>query len=112
MKLFKNIYTNYELTFHMSFDDIFIKREICDPLYGYIHLTNIETSIIDTKAFQRLDRLYQTPTAHYVFPNATHTRKAHSLGVLFLVNLGLKRLLYRQSKKLQNNIRPFISDSF
>jgi len=60
--------------------------EIRDAVYGDIFLTETEARIIDTPEFQRLRRLYQLPMVHYVFPGATHTRFAHSLGVLHLAS--------------------------
>jgi len=71
-------------------------REIRDPLYGYIYLTPLETKLVDTYLFQRLDRLLQNPGTKFVYPNATHTRKAHSLGVMHLAGIALKKLLVRQ----------------
>lgn len=89
-----------------------IEREICDPLYKYIYLTKIENDVVDSREFQRLDRLHQTPSAHFVFPNATHTRKSHSLGVMYLADLSLKRLFYRQSVKLREQIPSLFFNQF
>ena len=37
---------------------------IKDPLYGYIHITELERDVIDTLALQRLRRIkQQTPAA-------------------------------------------------
>ncbi len=66
---------------------------IKDPIYGYIKLYEHEREIIDTPAFQRLRRLKQLASAHYVYPSATHTRFSHSLGVMHISGLFLKRLL-------------------
>lgn len=71
-------------------------KEVRDPIYGYIYLTPLETRIIDTIVFQRLARLLQNPGTAYVYPNATHTRKAHSLGVMHLAGMALRKLLARQ----------------
>ncbi|UCH03101.1 MAG: hypothetical protein JSV20_04820, partial [Candidatus Bathyarchaeota archaeon] len=79
----------------------YFEREICDPLYKYIYLTKTENEIVDSQEFQRLDRLYQIPSTRFVFPNATHTRKSHSLGVMYLADISLKRILYRQHATLR-----------
>jgi HD superfamily phosphohydrolase len=70
-------------------------KEALDPLYGYIYLTELEVALIDTPLFQRLDRLLQNFSAHYAYPNATHTRKAHALGVMHLAHRALAKLLFR-----------------
>lgn len=55
-----------------------------DLMHGYITIDPVAKSIIDTPVFQRLKRIYQMGIAHYVFPNATHTRFEHSIGVYHL----------------------------
>src|SRR5947209_13024993 len=55
---------------------------IVDSIHGDIHLTPIELQVVDTASFQRLRHLQQLGMAQATYPNATHTRFAHSLGVL------------------------------
>ena len=55
---------------------------IVDSIHGDIHLTPIERRVVDTASFQRLRHLKQLGMAQATYPNATHTRFAHSLGVL------------------------------
>lgn len=55
---------------------------IVDSIHGDIHLTPIEQRVVDTASFQRLRHLRQLGMAQATYPNATHTRFAHSLGVL------------------------------
>jgi Pentapeptide repeats (8 copies) len=76
------------------------ERKIRDPLYGYVYITKLENEIIDTPEFQRLDRLYQNPVARFVYPNGTHTRKAHSFGVMHLYHRAIFSLIYHQNKEL------------
>ena len=53
---------------------------IVDSIHGDIHLNEIERRVIDTASFQRLRHLKQLGMAQVTYPNATHTRFAHSLG--------------------------------
>jgi len=60
---------------------------IKDPIYGYIRLTEVEKSIIDTLAVQRLRRIRQLAGAEYVYPAANHTRFEHVLGAMYLAGV-------------------------
>lgn len=66
--------------------------EIKDPVHGYIELTPVERSIIDTPQFQRLRRLRQLSAAHLTYPGAEHTRFHHSLGVMYIAGEIAQRL--------------------
>lgn len=54
-----------------------------DPIHGNICMDGLCLKIIDTREFQRLRELKQLGTCDFVFPGATHTRFAHSIGVAF-----------------------------
>lgn len=56
-----------------------------DPVHGDIYLTELEVTIVDSPAFQRLRKVRQLGTTHLVYPGATHSRFSHSLGVLRVV---------------------------
>lgn len=53
-----------------------------DSIHGDIELSPIEKAVIDTAPFQRLRHLKQLQIGHVTYPNATHTRFAHSIGVM------------------------------
>jgi HD superfamily phosphohydrolase len=57
-------------------------KVITDPVHGDVYLNLLEQAIVDSPPFQRLRRVRQLGTAHLVYPGATHTRFAHSLGAL------------------------------
>jgi HD superfamily phosphohydrolase len=53
-----------------------------DPVHGDIYTTWLEQAIVDSPPFQRLRRIKQLGTTDLVYPGASHTRFAHSLGTL------------------------------
>ena len=68
------------------------KKIIFDPLYGFIHLTNLEWEIIHTPFYQRLRWIKQLGFTFYTFPGAEHSRYGHSIGVMFNAHKILQRL--------------------
>ncbi|MFO7837156.1 MAG: HD domain-containing protein [Candidatus Thorarchaeota archaeon] len=67
--------------------------DINDPVHGFISLTDTETEIIDTVAFQRLRYVKQLSGGHFVYPTAEHTRFSHSLGVMYVAGLIGRRII-------------------
>jgi len=61
-------------------------RVIYDNIYGFIGLTELESTLIDLPHFQRLRHISQLGTVNYVFPSAEHTRFSHSIGVLHMMD--------------------------
>jgi HD superfamily phosphohydrolase len=61
-------------------------KSIRDPLYGFIHLSEREASLIATPFMHRLTRIKQLSHTYLVYPSATHTRFEHSLGVLYMAD--------------------------
>lgn len=68
------------------------KKVVRDPLYSYIGLTEDQLKIISLPVFQRLRRISQLSFAEFVYPNATHTRFSHSLGVMELARRSVQYL--------------------
>ncbi|MEM2094532.1 MAG: HD domain-containing protein [Candidatus Bathyarchaeia archaeon] len=66
--------------------------EIRDPVHGYISMSAVEKSLIDSSTFQRLRRLRQLSGAHLTYPGAEHSRFTHSLGVMHLAGKIAARL--------------------
>ena len=58
------------------------EKVVTDPIHGDIFLTRLEQLFVDTPSFERLRRIKQLGNTHLVYPGATHTRFAHSLGAL------------------------------
>jgi len=58
------------------------RKVIVDSIHGAIPLNDRELEVIDTASFQRLRQLKQLAMAQLVYPTATHTRFAHSIGAL------------------------------
>jgi len=57
---------------------------IRDPVWGDIHFDDALFALSRSPAFQILDGVRQLGPVSYLYPGATHTRKAHSLGVYYL----------------------------
>ena len=77
------------------------RRFITDSIHGDTHLTEEEWKVIDTPTFQRLRQIKQLQMAHLVYPNATHTRFAHCLGTLAIMNriLQLENVSVKEEEK-------------
>lgn len=69
---------------------------IFDPVHREYELGPEIIDIINTKIFQRLRRLRQLATAHWVWLGATHTRFEHSISVAYLAGLLAKSLQRKQ----------------
>jgi HD superfamily phosphohydrolase len=68
------------------------RRVVNDNIHGDILLTDNEWKVVNTATFQRLRSLKQLGMGHLVYPNATHTRFAHSLGVFHIMSRVLDRI--------------------
>lgn len=79
-------------------------RRIRDPIHGLVMFDEDDKTdmlawkLIETPEFQRLRRIRQLGVSEFVFPGATHTRFAHSIGV------------YHNARKLMKVIRRNVGD--
>lgn len=79
-------------------------KHVYDCVHGYIGITEIERSIMDTSIFQRLRRIKQLGLSDLVYPGATHSRFAHSIGSMFVMDKIASRLIedkYLEEDQLQ-----------
>jgi HD superfamily phosphohydrolase len=74
---------------------------IADPIHGDVELSEQEFKIVNTGSFQRLRYLKQLGMGHLTYPNATHTRFAHSIGVLATMQRILEKVDATAAKKEQ-----------
>lgn len=81
------------------------RRPIRDPLWGHIYLSDGLESVVDSIEFQQLSRIKQLGPAHLVYPGATHTRLAHSLGVYHIAYRMIRALLvYDESPTIDREL--------
>ncbi len=67
----------------MVFD---FKKVFADPIHGSIDITNSENQIISHPLFQRLRYIKQLGLSDFVYQGTTHSRFAHSTGVMHVVS--------------------------
>ncbi|MBU7032912.1 MAG: HD domain-containing protein [Theionarchaea archaeon] len=68
------------------------RRIFRDAIHGNIDVNPFEVSIINTKIFQRLRYLKQTPSVSYVYHSANHSRFEHSIGTVHIAELYAQNL--------------------
>ena len=68
-------------------------------MYGFIDLSKIETELIDTDFFRRLQDIKQLSHAYLVYPSAIHTRFEHSLGALYVADRMCSQLNFPPTRK-------------
>jgi len=77
-------------------------KYIYDSVHGSIGITETELRLIDTPIFQRLHRIKQLGIADLVYPGATHSRFAHSIGAMFVMNEYLEKVT-KDNKPIAND---------
>jgi len=75
-------------------------HEIRDPIHGFIKYNNLERDIINSRPFQRLRYIKQLAFTDYVYPGASHTRFAHSLGVMEFATKIFDTLLQKEEHRI------------
>lgn len=86
------------------------QQRIRDPIHDLIEFEGPESSelegvlwrVLQTRPFQRLRRVKQLGFSDFVYPGATHSRFAHSVGV-FHTARQLMRIVDRQTSANQNS---------
>ena len=72
-----------------------------DPIYSEIFISPLERAVIDTKPVQRLRFLSQLTGAVMVYPGASHTRFAHSIGVMHVSGMYAEHLFPEDYQKIR-----------
>lgn len=78
------------LSISQKFDNV-----IRDPVWGDIHLDGPLFALTQSPPFQVLDGVRQLGPVAHLYPGATHTRKAHSIGVYYIARRLAMSLLER-----------------
>jgi uncharacterized protein len=63
-----------------------------DPVYGAIHVNELEWLLIQSRPVQRLKGIKQLGLVEAVYPGANHTRFEHSLGTMYMAGLMAENL--------------------
>ena len=68
-----------------------------DPLWGNIMMSRGIKKILGSETLQKLNRIKQLGPSYHVYPGATHTRLAHSIGVFHISKRIIHQLLTFES---------------
>ena len=85
-------------------------KVIRDPIHGFIHLSDLETAVLDSPLVQRLRYIHQNGFAYLVYPSAQHTRLDHSIGVMKVVDDVATSLRNDQCRKNQSSDKAELDD--
>lgn len=77
--------------FEKRFEDL-LTEKVYDNIHGFVYLTKREKELLLHPYMRRLHSIKQNALACFVFPGATHTRFAHSIGVLYIAEKMIQRL--------------------
>jgi len=87
-----------------------VTKTVRDPIHGAIELTPEEERLIDSPLFQRLRSIRCLGLAYNVYPGATHTRFAHSLGVMHLATRIARHLSLSERESRMVRIAGLLHD--
>ncbi len=82
-----------------------------DSLWGHVYLPPELEAVTNSAPFMRLCRIFQLGPVYCVYPGATHTRAAHSIGVFYLGRRLLTALAERGADiwLTREGVRSFLS---
>lgn len=84
--------TQAEKTSTVLTKELKLTERIYDNIHGFVALTKLEKELLSNPYMRRLHFIKQNAIANFVFPGATHTRFAHSIGVLFIAEKMYQRI--------------------
>lgn len=86
------------------------KKIINDPVYGFINIPlGSIFDLLEHPYLQRLRRIKQLGLSDLVYPGAQHSRFAHSLGAMFLINQALDVLRQKDQKITDKEIEASLT---
>ena len=89
------------------FENEIKQRTINDSIHSHIRITELENEILKTPAINRLHNIRSLALANLVFPGATGTRFAHSIGTMYLSSKMTTQILSSINRKgLYNELFP------
>lgn len=97
-RLDSNYFKNWTLSLPHSY---FRSKSIRDPLYGFIDISKLETKVIDTEIFKRLQFIKQLSHSYVVYPSSIHTRFEHALGTLYVSNIMANELGFTKPEDIE-----------
>ena len=91
-------------------DDLWIRlgvsfdEPVRDPLWRNVMIPAEFSAILSSPEFVKLSRILQLGPAHLTYPGATHTRRAHSIGVFEMAKRSLAALASRENLASRNGL--------
>ena len=73
-----------------------LSRVFRDPVHGDVQMSVLEFAVMNTREMQRLRRIRQLGTTHLVYSGAEHSRFAHAVGVVHIVERILRAIEMRE----------------